>query len=146
MVDITEIEKIVGEIFALGSPSINAAKQGDIGEFLKINVNGDSIKSYLVISANFSKDRSGALVYILTDARLIEISVKDTGEIESSSFKLETMVGVSRKLDEGKMQVRVAFQGDKTVGLRYPITNNKITDFFQKIDQEQAESGNGAGA
>ncbi len=139
MSQVEKINSILEEILALDSPIINEGKKKSIFEFLKIVVNGDSIKSHLVINASLGKDASGALVYILTDARLITVSITDSGEPESSSYKLDTMVGISRKLDEGRMQIRVSFQSDKVVGLKYPMTSEHITDFFQKIDQEQSE-------
>ncbi len=139
MAKIENIQQITEEIFILQSPRINSGKKNNVFEFLKIVVNGDSIKDHLVINASLTKNKSGALVYILTDARLISLSVEESGEVESSSYKLDTMVGVSRKLDEDRIEVEVTFQGNNAVGLRYPISSNIITKFFQKIDQEQSE-------
>ena len=54
--------------------------------------------------------------------------------VDNDFYKLDTMVGVSRKLDEDRIEVEVTFQGNNAVGLRYPISSNIITKFFQKID------------
>lgn len=132
---------IIKEVFSITAPKIDGSRRSSISQLIQTTVNGDVISSYLVISAALGKDRKGILVYILTNLRLIKIEI-DEREIQSSSFLLDTMIGIERKLiteDSGaRATVEVSFQNG-SLGLRY-APNQKITEFFQKVDQARVPS------
>lgn len=134
------VSKIAGEIFKLNSPKINEDGHHKICDFISTTINGDLLQEYLVINAAIKKDKKGALVYVLTDLRLIKIEIdSDAQEIKSSSFPLDTITSVERTLIDGdKAQVVISFQND-SLGLKFSQNDKKITEFFQKVDQSRAK-------
>ncbi len=137
-----KLANLMAEILALKSPGIDQQRQEQISSFIQTTVNGDALQQYVTFIANLSKDKQGALVYALTNRRLIRIDI-DEKEINSSSHLLGTMTGVNRRLIDGnRMFVEVAFQSG-TVGLQYS-GEKKITDFFQAVEQSRVgAAGNG---
>lgn len=133
----SKVTPIIKEIFDLKSPAIDTSKKDEINKFLEITINGDSIEDSLIMNAGLGNNKTGALVYILTNKSLIRLSLEASGDIESSSFKIDAIVEVSRKLDDGIVQVNVSFQDNKSIGLKYSMSRNDITEFFQKIDRGQ---------
>src|SRR5215467_13435441 len=95
-----EINQIIDEIFKLDSPKIinGEKRKQEIKEFTTITINGDTITKYLVINANIKPRMPGALLYILTNVRLIKIEIGKEAGINSSSFFLSTMTSIERKL------------------------------------------------
>lgn len=137
----TQINQIIDEIFRLDSPKINEARRQQIRGFVESTINGDTAQAYLAINASLEKDKKGAIVYVLTNVRLIKIDI-DENEIQSSSFPLDTIIGIERKLVDGdRAQVGVSFQNGY-FGLRYSADNKKITEFFQKLDQSRSQGKN----
>ena len=134
MLDKTILDKITDEVFQLDNPVINSSRRSQIREFIESAINGDTPESYLVINSKLSKDRKGVLVYILTNARLLKIDIDDK-DIYSSSPSLNAIINIDRKLLEGnRAQVTIYFQND-SFGLKYSADNQKISEFFQKVDQ-----------
>ena len=134
-----EINKIIDDVFGLDMSFI--ANKDDIKpqieEFIRVAVNGDTIKTYLPIKANLQPQKLGILLYVLTNVRLIKFEIDKDGKINSSSFFLKTMTNIERKsIDKDNVSVDIVFQ-NLTVGLSYPISNKKITEFFQMVETAQ---------
>lgn len=141
MADVQDLDKIVSEIFQLDSPKIEAARKSDIADFIKSAINGDDIKSHLVINSGLKNNRSGALAYVLTNRRIVKIEI-DEQEVQSVSYPLGKIIGYERKLIEGnRASININFPDD-SFGLRYPSSNEEITAFFQQVDQARIESIN----
>lgn len=131
------LKAIIDDIFKLNNPIIDEVRKQQVDNFIVSAVNGDIPTAHLIISANLGENNRGVIIYILTDLRLIKIDI-DANEIKSGSFPLNTLIGVERKLIDGELaQFSIAFQNG-TFGLRYSQDDQKITDFFQKIDQTRA--------
>lgn len=128
------VATVMEELFKLDSPPIDKNRDVKIRDFVKLTINGDTPQKHLTINAGFGNDKEGAIVYILTNARLIEIDI-DAKEVQSSSFFLDKITSVERKLLDGdRAQIKISFTND-SFGLRYENTDQKIADFFQAIDQ-----------
>lgn len=133
--------QIFDNIFKLATLEIlNNNKKEDIKKFVKTTVNGDEIKSYLAIKAYLKpKKNLGIILYVLTNVRLIKIEISEIENINSSSFFLGSITSVERKIiDKDTVSIDIIFQ-NTSLGLRYPINNNTITNFFQKIEQLKTE-------
>lgn len=139
-----KIDEIMKEIFALDEPKIDNSQPEKIKNFAKVTINGDIPEGYLVINANINKDVSGAIVYVLTNLRLIKIEIdKDIKEISSSSFPIDTLVEIVRKLlPDGRAAIELSFPKG-SFGLRYDSNDQKIISFFQKLEHSWASSKNG---
>jgi hypothetical protein len=141
MTDEVILNKILDEIFALTSPKIDDSRRPQIKDFIDSAINSDTVSEHLVISCFLGKDkdgadRDGALVYLLTDTRLIKIEI-DQNSILSSSPTLTSIIKIDKKLeDNDAAQVSIEFQNDY-FGLRYSATNTEITQFFQKVDAKR---------
>lgn len=132
------LSKIEAEIFQLTSPQINESRRQQIRAFVDSAINGDTAQDFLVINSTLSKDRTGALVYVLTNVRLIKIEI-DNKNVQSTSPSLNTIINVDWKLLEGdRTKVAIYFQND-FFGLAYSALNQKITDFFKKVDLARAQ-------
>jgi hypothetical protein len=130
------LKTIINDISGL-NPILDETRKQQITNFIISAVNGDIPTSHLIINANLGENNRGIIIYILTDLRLIKIDI-DAKEIKSGSFPLNTLIGIERKLIDGDIaQFSIAFQNG-TFGLRYSQDDQKITDFFQKIDQARA--------
>ena len=130
------IDKIVNNIFNLDNPKIDESRRQLITDFVVGSVNGDELISDLVINANLDDNNKGVIAYVLTNLRLVKIDIH-LKEIQVSSFFLNTMIGIERKVIEGYEQFSIAFQNG-TFGLRYSLKDQNITRFFQQIDQVKA--------
>lgn len=138
------INKILADIFELKSPEINETRREQIRELIESTINGDKSKTHLAITANLSQDRKGVLVYILTNLRLIKIEI-DEKDIQSSSYSLDKIVAVDRKLVDGeRAEVTVAFPKN-TFGLKYNQAEKNITEFFQNVDQARTKGSSSNG-
>lgn len=133
MIDDVLLNKILEEVFQLKTPVIDSSRRPQISEFIKSTTNGDTPKEYLVINCDFGKERKGALIYILTDVKLIKIQI-DEKDLSSSSPLLSTIVNINKKLkEENRAHIEIQFQNDN-FGLEYNANNEKINEFFQKVD------------
>ena len=136
-----DLESILQEILTLGK-TVGALDKEKIQQFLTKEINGDTLKEYLVISATLGKDRSGLLVYILTSAKIIKIEI-DKEEVQSYSTYLKEVIGVNRTTSllhsiatESSNDAKVVVEFPQgSFGLRYPASSTKIDSFFQKVDQ-----------
>jgi len=127
------IRKILDEIFDKCNEV--SSQREKLFNFIKLTVNGDSPTDYLIINANLSNDEEGIVVYILTNVRLIKMDIGIKSAIQSSSFILDSIINIERKLlDADRMQVRILFPND-AFGLRYPVSDIKASNFFQSLDQ-----------
>jgi len=126
------LDAIVAEVFELDSPKIEQKKE-QVSEFIIFAVNGDTPKAHLVINASVDEDNKGAIIYILTNLRLIKIDIAPR-EIKSSSFPLNTLTGLNRKLiDDEQIELSIFFQNG-SFGLRYSQDLKNITEFFQQVE------------
>lgn len=136
------LAQIKGEIAKILAPRISDKRQDEIQGLLKTTVNGDAIVSYLVIDATLGKDnKKGIIVYVLTNIRLIKLDT-DEKETQSVSYPLSTLIGIERKLVDGRAEVQVSFQ-NSSFGLRYSANNQNIVKFFQMVDQPKGSATNG---
>ena len=135
MIDDLTLNKILEELFQLTNPAIDKSRQSLVSDFIKSTINGDTLQDYLVINCGFGEDRKGALIYILTNVRLLKIQI-DESNISSSSPSLSTIINVSKELhSENRAQIEIQFQNDSfNFNLNYVASNQKINDFFQKVD------------
>ncbi len=108
-------------------------------EFITKIVNGDTVTECLVIPATLSQGAEGILVYILTKAKLIKVTIADTGQdIKSDSTYLRDIIGgVKRSLNvengEKRAEISIEFPEDE-FSLGYSAGNKKIDDFFLAVD------------
>ncbi len=129
------LDEITKEIFSDIKSSPNKDEAAKISAFIKLIVNGDMPIDYLKIDANLTKNKPGIIVYILTDRRLIKIDIDTaTAAIKSSNFIISKIISIDFNLAQGKTEVLVNFENG-SFGLSYPFENDKITEFFQKVDQ-----------
>jgi hypothetical protein len=127
------LDAIVAEVFQLDSPKIDQTRSGQLSEFIASAVNGDTPIAHLVINASVDSNNKGAIIYILTNLRLIKLDVASK-EISSSGVPLNTLIGIDRKLIDGdQIEFSIAFQNG-SFGLRYSQDLKNITAFFQKIE------------
>jgi len=134
------LSSIIDSIFKLDSPKIDESRKTQISNFVISTINGDIPDDYLAINANFSENNKGATVFILTNLRLIKIDIAPK-EIKSSSFPLNTIIGIDRKIvNDDRAEFNISFQNG-SFGLRYPQDDQSITDFFQKVDQKRYSIG-----
>lgn len=127
------IDEVLKQIFDLDHPKINENRREIVGDFVKTTVNGDTIQAYLVMNADLREKEEGALVYILTNKRLIKVTIGKDAE-SAASLPLNKIIGIENKqtTSNGKANVEVVFQNN-VWGLEYSIKNKKITEFFQKL-------------
>lgn len=142
-----EIRSIMEDISKLDNPKIDQSKIPQLTDFVRTTINGDEPIVHLVLNINLDHQRRGIITYILTNLRLIKIDIDpNKNEIESNSFPLNTIIGIERKLiDNDKTQFAIAFQNG-SIGLKYSLADTKITEFFQKIDQQPKGKSLEAGA
>lgn len=134
---------IMEKIYSFDVPKIQNERRVQIQGFIDSAINGDEVKKYIVISATLKKDsqEQGILVYVLTNLRLIKIDL-DLQEVQSSSFFLNAIVSIERKLIDGdRAAVEVSFQNG-FFGLGYSSSNQEITDFFQEVDKARSQGRN----
>jgi len=135
------IDKILQDIFNLNKPSIEDSRKVELHDFIKMTINGDSPKEYFAINANLDNGDEGAVVYILTNTRLIKVDIGINGEVQSSSFIFDSIINIKRKLlSDGRAEIEVLFQNG-SFGLRYQNSDKKISDFFQAMDQLRIKNG-----
>lgn len=142
-----EIHSIIDDISKLNNPKFDPSRMSQLTDFIRTTINGDEPVAHLVLNMYLDDQRRGIISYILTDLRLIKIDIDPTkNEIESNSFPLNTIIGIERKLiDNDKTQFAISFQNG-SIGLRYSPADTKITEFFQKIDQQPKGKYREAGA
>jgi len=134
------INTILQDIFNLSDPKIQEVRKGAISEFINTSINGDTINAHLVIDVMLN-NKSGVYVYILTDVRLIQIQIDADKEISSLTYLLSEIIGVERKLiDTNRIEIQIIFKNG-LVGLKYSEQEQKITVFFQKVEQAWAKRG-----
>ncbi len=135
------INKILQDIFSLNSPAIEKLAENKLLGFIKLTINGDTLKEYFAINANLVNGEEGVVVYIITDTRLIKIDISTKGEAESSSFLLSSIINIQRKLlDNERAETQILFQND-SFGLRYQSSDTKVSNFFQELDSLRVKKG-----
>ena len=137
--------KIMDKLFKLDSPKMGDQNKENLSDFIATTINGDTPDAYLVVNAYVRKEVPGALIYILTNKRLIKIDIdQNLNDIKSSSFFLSAIIGIERKLMDGgnTAAVEVAFQND-SFGLKFSPKDKSVIDFFQQVDQARAPAKNG---
>ena len=137
------LNQIINEIFALPNPQIASSRRENIASLVQSTINGDSIVDHLSFNANVKPNVMGALVYVLTDRRIVKFDI-DPNDIKSVSFPLDTIIGVSRSLEGGRAGIQLSFQGSGSFGIKYTPPNPKIESFFQKVDQARGSKVSGS--
>ena len=142
-----EIHSLIEDISKMDNPKLDPSKIPQLTDFIETTINGDEPVAHLVLNMYLDNQRRGIIAYILTNLRLIKIDIDpNKNEIESNSFPLNTIIGIERKLiDNDKAQFAISFHNG-SIGLRYSPTDTKITEFFQKIDQQPKGKYSEAGA
>lgn len=134
-----DIKKIADKVFSLDSPKIEESRRQQISDFLGTTINGDAINDFLAINANLSKEREGVLVYVLTDKRIIKISIDAKENSVQSSDLFLHRISTGWEIKEGeRTEVRISSE-DGNFSLRYPPSNQEITEFFKKVDQARVQ-------
>lgn len=131
------LQKILDDIFTLDSPRIQESRKQQIYAFIKTTVNGDCLREHLAFNANLGNKKDGAIVYILTNVRFIKIDI-DENEAKSASYLLKSITGIERKIVDGDREQTVIVFQSASFGLKYPVSDEKISGFFQKVDQSRA--------
>lgn len=138
------LDNIINQIFSIDVPKIDESRKDKVRGFIKTTINGDTTQLSLVISASLGKDKRGILVYVLTDARLIKITIEEAQEMQSSSLKLDTIIDVQYKLIEADNAAVEVISKSGSMGLRYSAKKQNILDFFQEVDKRRIKgSSNG---
>lgn len=129
------IEDILKDIYNLSAPKLDESRRNQIFDIINIVVNGDNPAEYLVSDVNI-KNKLGVYVYILTNNRLIIVTIDTQDEINTYPFSIVEMNKLSFKSPEpDMMSVEIKLSDNKSFGLTYPANRNKITSFFQALDQ-----------
>jgi hypothetical protein len=139
-----KLNEIMATIFKLKEPPIEETRKQEVFNLIETTVNGDTIKSSLVINAQLNEKSDGAIVYILTNLRIIKIIiVNDPKTIESTSAKLDTIISIDRKIIDGTTaQVGISFQNQNMyVGLRYLANDQMVSKFFREVDESRSPKG-----
>lgn len=130
-----KLKSIIDEVFALNAPKIDESRKPQISDFIITTVNGDNPTESLVLNMNLGDSKKGAVAYILTDARLIMVDIGEK-ELQSKIIHLNTITSIERKLiDDNRIQLTIFLQNGSAFGLRYALSAQNITDFFQKVDR-----------
>lgn len=132
-----KLNEIIQDIFSIDSLKIDDSRKLQIRDFIISAVNGDNPTAHLAINVKLGENKNGIIAYILTNLRLIKIDI-DEKELQSSSFPLDTIIGIERKLIDGgeRAAFSISFQNG-SFGLKYSPLEQKITEFFQKIDHSR---------
>ena len=66
------IKQILNEIFSLQAPPFNPDRRPQVLSVIDNTINGDAVQAYVVFNALLGEKKgTGALVYVLTNLRLI---------------------------------------------------------------------------
>ena len=128
-----QLTKICDNVLSKASFDIDEKRKDAICSFIEKTVNEDTITESLTIESSLSKNVLGVIVYVLTSDLVVKIYIGEN-DIYSSSFTISSIMGVERRVNDGRAEIEVLFPND-SIGLRYNSDNEDITDFFQKIDQ-----------
>lgn len=127
------INSIIVKISKESPFNIPTIRKNLIFKLIEETVNGDHIIDSIILSAKISKTIDGILCFILTNTKIIKISL-DENNTESSSWKITDLNSIERKIIDGKKaEINLLFSNDG-MGLRYPIDNEDLNKFFKKID------------
>lgn len=138
-----KLKAIIDEIFALNAPKIDESRKSQISDFIISTVNGDNPTDSLVLNMNLGDSKKGAVAYILTNARLIIVDIEEK-ELQSKIIHLNTITSIERKLiDDNRIQFTIFLQNGAAFGLRYSLSAQNITDFFQKVDRPRESHSGG---
>lgn len=129
------IKDIFKDIYSYSNSKVQKSREPQIENIIRATVNGDIIEKYLVIDIKL-EDKDGIYVYILTNKKLIQISIDIESKVDSLSFLLSQMLGVIFKSPQpGRLIAEANFFNGK-LGLHYSAANKRITNFFQAVEQK----------
>ncbi len=128
-----KIKPILDRAFQIKTPI--TLDKGSFSSFVKSVVNGDSVVDFLVLSAALKNGKHGLISFILTNSKLIRISVSGNDDFSSDTAYLNQITGIQKSAKGGKAKIIVEFSQD-SLGLSYPIGDLDIERFFQAVDQE----------
>ena len=131
-----KIQTLLDKIAGLGESS-KQINQETFVPFIKSLVNGDDFVGSLVIQANLAGGKKGILIYVLTSAKLIKVTVSDADVLSASTY-LNQIIGVEKSFrdenGEKRAQISIEFPGGR-FGLGYPANDTEVDNFFQAVDQ-----------
>ncbi len=129
------IKDIFKDIYSYSNSKVQKSREPQIENIIRATVNGDIIEKYLVIDIKL-EGKDGIYVYILTNKKLIQISIDIESKVDSLSFLLSQMLGVTFKsLQPERLIAEVNFFNGK-LGIDYSAPNKRITSFFQAVEQK----------
>lgn len=129
------IQEIIKDIYSLSSPKFEESRKSQISGMIRVVVNGDDIKEYLVSDATIDSQLA-VYVYILTNNRLIIVTIDMQDQINTYPFIISEMQKISFKSPKlDRISVEINLANNKLVGLEYSADKKETTDFFQKLDQ-----------
>jgi hypothetical protein len=109
-------------------------------DFVVQTVNGDTPMRHIAFGARLDEEKDGAIVYLLTNRRLIKITINPPEFKSSATFVSQIVGGVNRKIISRQAEklpdliwITINFpQG--SFGLKYSTEDHEITNFFQEVD------------
>lgn len=131
-----KIASILVRIYAEESFSPKVDKPS-FAQFIKSLINGDDVKNYIVFSASIPQEQTGVIAYILTNAKLIKVTITESG-FDSESAYLNKIISVDKSVtdEKGEKRTRISVEFQQgSFGLRYPAGNEEVDLFFQAVDQ-----------
>lgn len=129
------IQGIIKDIYSLPTPKFEESRKSQISGMISVVVNGDNIEEYLVSDATIDSQLA-VYVYILTNNRLIIVTIDTQDKISTYPFVISEMQKVSFKSPKpNRISVEINLANNKLLGLEYSADKKETTDFFQKLDQ-----------
>jgi len=126
------LEKI--KSYTLLSPKFNEL---DLQDWLANTVNGDEITTFISVPVNFTTDAPGILTYILTNTRIIKITIQ-RASFSASSVYLNKVVRLNRETTGQTAEMTrqsIEFSEGPSFGLGYPKGDTYAETFFQAVDE-----------
>jgi len=133
------LDAIIEEIFVLSDPKIDRSREQVLKDFIDTAINGDKAESYLVVNADLGNGVDGAIVYILTNLRLIKIDI-DSESAELYKFYLRSIMSMENKiLPDDHSEFKISFPNGYAFGLRSSGSDKKVSKFLQDMDRVVGE-------
>jgi hypothetical protein len=131
----TFIKEIISDIYNLPSPQLDESRRNQISEIINVVINGDIVSEYFVSDVIINK-KLGVYVYILTDNRLVIVTIDTQDKINTYPFLIRELQKLFFNSPEpNTISVEIRLSNNEVIGLKYRADNEKITSFFQALDQ-----------
>ena len=131
----SKIQPLLEEIYKLESLEAKIDRQS-FEQFVSSLINGDTITKFLVIPATLANKQTAIIAYVLTNAKLIKISIIGRDFNSDNNPYLNQIVSLGKSIveDGKKAKISIEFQNGN-FGLGYPTNSSEIDEFFQSVDQ-----------